>query len=310
MPNTNKTLQETQVPLLISDSGTPVLDGPTEVDYGTNLLVTDNLDGTVTIDVIGVTVFEDDVFRVPDNVDNTKKLAFECSGITAATTRTMTVPDSDGTLVQEDNTATFTNKTFDANGTGNVISNIDVADLANGTDGELITWSAAGVATTVAVGTATEVLTSNGVGAAPTFQAPAGGGIQDFAFRNATSTQALSASVYTTVLFGTDVDSNNITHSSGTFTVTDAGTYLTIVRILIRNQSVVIAPLIRINYEGVVTSDWISQKNAAGEHISVGISDAKVLSASDTIAIEVQPGNSNTADLSAFNTNIQILKIA
>jgi len=67
--------------------------------------------------------------------------------------------------------ATLTNKTFDANGTGNSLSNVDVADLANGTDGELITWDAAGAPAVVAVGTATNVLTSNGAGAAPTFQA-------------------------------------------------------------------------------------------------------------------------------------------
>ena len=48
---------------------------------------------------------------------------------------------------------------------------VPVADLANGTDGELITWDASGVPATVAVGTATHVLTSNGAGAAPTFQA-------------------------------------------------------------------------------------------------------------------------------------------
>ena len=47
---------------------------------------------------------------------------------------------------------------------------VDVAMLSNGVDGEIITWSAAGVAATVAVGTATHVLTSNGVGVAPTFQ--------------------------------------------------------------------------------------------------------------------------------------------
>ena len=52
---------------------------------------------------------------------------------------------------------------------------VDVAMLADGTDGELITWDAAGVAAVVAVGTATHVLTSNGVGVAPTFQAQAGG---------------------------------------------------------------------------------------------------------------------------------------
>lgn len=75
-------------------------------------------------------------------------------------------------------TDTFTNKTLDANGTGNSVTNIDVADLANGTDGELITWDANAAPATVAVGTVTQVLTSNGVGAAPTFQAAAGGPAQ------------------------------------------------------------------------------------------------------------------------------------
>lgn len=79
-------------------------------------------------------------------------------------------------IATSSNTLTLTNKTFDANGTGNSITNIDVADLANGTDGELITWSSTGTPTTVAVGTSGQVLTSNGTGAAPTFQDAAGGG--------------------------------------------------------------------------------------------------------------------------------------
>jgi hypothetical protein len=53
---------------------------------------------------------------------------------------------------------------------------VPVSALRAGTDGELITWAADASATTVAVGTATHVLTSNGVGVAPTFQAAAGGG--------------------------------------------------------------------------------------------------------------------------------------
>ena len=53
---------------------------------------------------------------------------------------------------------------------------IAIAKLADGTDGELITWSAAGVIDTVAVGTVGHVLTSNGVGVAPTFQAAAAAG--------------------------------------------------------------------------------------------------------------------------------------
>ena len=67
--------------------------------------------------------------------------------------------------------------------TSGVLTNctgLPVTGLANGTDGELITWDASGVAAVVAVGTAAQILTSNGVGVAPTFQAAAGGGIGEF----------------------------------------------------------------------------------------------------------------------------------
>lgn len=73
-------------------------------------------------------------------------------------------------FVTASSTTTFTNKTFDANATGNSISNIDVADLANGTDGALITWDANGAPTTVAPGDATKALVSNGAGAVPSYQ--------------------------------------------------------------------------------------------------------------------------------------------
>ncbi len=46
-------------------------------------------------------VTDDNGFRVRDNSDNTKQLAFECSGISGSTTRTMTVPDSNGTISTE-----------------------------------------------------------------------------------------------------------------------------------------------------------------------------------------------------------------
>jgi len=53
---------------------------------------------------------------------------------------------------------------------------VPISGLQVGTDGELITWDASGDPAAVAVGTATHVLTSNGAGAAPTFQAAGGGG--------------------------------------------------------------------------------------------------------------------------------------
>lgn len=76
---------------------------------------------------------------------------------------------------------TLTNKTFDANATGNSLSNVDIADLAAGTDGELITWDSLGAPATVPAGTTGQILTSNGAGAEPTFQTTsiaAGGQVQ------------------------------------------------------------------------------------------------------------------------------------
>jgi len=52
--------------------------------------------------------------------------------------------------------------------------------LKVGVNGEIPTFDASGNPAFVAVGTATHVLTSNGVGAAPTFQAAAGGGFADW----------------------------------------------------------------------------------------------------------------------------------
>jgi len=113
--------------------------------------------------------FEDSTTSFVDEGDNSKVLKFETSGISGSTTRTLTIPDASDTIVGKATTDTFTNKTFDANGAGNSLSNVDVADLANGTDGQLITWDTNAAPAVVAVGNATEVLTSNGAGAAPTF---------------------------------------------------------------------------------------------------------------------------------------------
>ena len=46
-------------------------------------------------------VTDDSGFRIRDNSDNTKQLAFECSGISSSSTRTLTVPDESGTIASE-----------------------------------------------------------------------------------------------------------------------------------------------------------------------------------------------------------------
>ena len=46
-------------------------------------------------------ITNDDGFRVRDNSDNTKQLAFELSGVSTGTTRTLTVPNVNGTIADE-----------------------------------------------------------------------------------------------------------------------------------------------------------------------------------------------------------------
>ena len=68
-------------------------------DNSTKVATTAYVDNQVTAGAS--TEFADNVFRVKDNSDASKKLAFECSGISGSTTRTMTVPDSNGTISTE-----------------------------------------------------------------------------------------------------------------------------------------------------------------------------------------------------------------
>jgi len=96
-------------------------------------------------------------------------------------------------------------------------SKLPIASLANGTDGEIITWDAAGDPAVVATGTAGQILTSGGAGVAPTFATPAAPGL---VFLDKT----VSASTPTTIEWtdiGTTYDTmhfviSNLTKSTGT----------------------------------------------------------------------------------------------
>lgn len=75
----------------------------TDALSGNQTITFPNLTGTVLLSTSTLpATFSDGVFRVQDNSDATKQLAFECSGITTATTRTMTVPDENGTIATQD----------------------------------------------------------------------------------------------------------------------------------------------------------------------------------------------------------------
>ena len=147
---------------------------------------------------------------------------------TGQTDKTITIPAlaSSDDIVFLALTQTLTNKTLTsptlttpalgtpASGVMTNVTGIPVGALANGTDGQLITWDATGAPAVVATGTANQVLTSNGAGAAPTFQASASGFSDpmttrgDIIIRNASNvTDRLAVGTSTHVLTsdGTDI---------------------------------------------------------------------------------------------------------
>ncbi len=88
--------------------------------------------GTVLASSSGAS-FQDSTFSLFDNSDTTKLLAFQLSGITTGTTRTLTVPDASTTLVGTDATQTLTNKTLTAP-IISTISNTGTVTLPTATD--------------------------------------------------------------------------------------------------------------------------------------------------------------------------------
>ena len=88
----------------------------------------------------------DDSTVIVDNGDASKKLAFQVSGVSSSTTRTLTVPNASGTMVLQDDTATLTNKTINAS--NNTLSNIGNSALSNSS----ITVSDGSSSTAVALG--------------------------------------------------------------------------------------------------------------------------------------------------------------
>lgn len=71
------------------------------------------LSQTNTVSGITNKTFVDQTTLIQDNGDATKQFKFEASGITTATTRTLTVPDANTTLVGTAVTQTLSNKTLD-----------------------------------------------------------------------------------------------------------------------------------------------------------------------------------------------------
>ena len=141
----------------------------TDINYGNLAKQTGTGDGADTTPIAALTytvpssesilVFLDGVCQVPST-------DFTATG----TTLTFTTAPANGVAIL----VMFLGRSLDI---GTPADNtVGLAQLAGGTDGNLITYDASGDPANVATGTATHVLTSNGAGAAPTFQAASGSG--------------------------------------------------------------------------------------------------------------------------------------
>lgn len=87
----------------------------TAPDADTTIVGTDATQ-TITNKTLGITnvvTLRDDRFTLQDDADNTKQAAFQLSGVTTGTTRTLTVPDASGVLVTRNTSETLSNKTLD-----------------------------------------------------------------------------------------------------------------------------------------------------------------------------------------------------
>ena len=76
-------------------------------------------------------VTNDSGFKIRNNSDNTKQLAFDLASISGSTTRTLTVPDASDTLALLAATQTFTNKTLTSAVLNGAISGTSIKDEDN-----------------------------------------------------------------------------------------------------------------------------------------------------------------------------------
>lgn len=91
---------------------------------------------------------QDNLFRIAGSADNTKLVAFEVDGLTTATTRTITIPDANTTMVGTDTTQTLTNKTLTS----------PQINFGSDATGDMIYRTAGGATARLAIGTSSQIL--------------------------------------------------------------------------------------------------------------------------------------------------------
>ena len=112
-----------------SDAGDATHFGGDDFDKVANIF--SDVVGVDTIAIDSTVKLVDSKFTIRDNSDLTKSFAVECSGITTATTRTMTIPNADFTPVTIAEVETITGvKTFGT--AGGAVSKLKVAGATSG----------------------------------------------------------------------------------------------------------------------------------------------------------------------------------
>jgi hypothetical protein len=153
---------------------------------------------------------QDNNFTISDDLDSTKLVAFQASGLTTGTTRTLTVQDTSGTLYVSGGTDVPV-----ADGGTGVSSLTAYAVMCGGTT------STSPVQSVASLGTSGWVLTSNGAGALPTFQAASGSGQSAIQFQDEGVNIGSSGAITTVNFTGAGVTASNATT---TITVNVPGT--------------------------------------------------------------------------------------
>lgn len=128
MPQTSDRVTEIVKQTLLDQGGIAMADGVSTL--ASPNLDTPDIDGGTIEDVLVTGSLEDATTVLVDNVDPTKKLAFQLSGLTTETTRTLTPPDADDTIMGLGTVQTVTAaKTFGAPG---AVGKLKVAGTTSG----------------------------------------------------------------------------------------------------------------------------------------------------------------------------------